>query len=113
MSQRRQSRSDAVRATFPALMLSLMSGDRLELFARGAEIARAGWALSHHEKKPRLGGGAFEARGYLPRRVSLRPPTAFCTFPAALSDVPSASSLASPVTLPATSLMAPLACLPE
>src|SRR4051794_40699925 len=92
-------------------MLSLMSGSRLELFARGAEIARASRLLSHHEKSPAVRRG-LEAR-YLPRRVSFRPPTAFCTFPAALSDFPSVSSLASPVTLPATSLMAPLACLAE
>src|SRR6478672_8054446 len=92
-------------------MLSLMSGNRLELFARGGEIARASRLLSHHEKSPAVGRG-LEAR-YLPRRVSFRPPTAFCTLPAALSDLPSASSLASPVTLPATSLMAPLACLAE
>src|SRR5207342_3378803 len=77
-------------------MLSLMSGNRLELFARGGEIARASRLLSHHEKSPAVGRG-LEAR-YLPRRVSFRPPTAFCTFP---------------VTLPATSLMAPLACLAE
>src|SRR4051812_359803 len=92
-------------------MLSLMSGSRLELFARGAEIARASRLLSHHEKSPAVRRG-LEAR-YLPRRVSFRPPTAFCTFPAALSDFPSVSSFASPVTLPATSLMAPLACLAE
>src|SRR3954469_13863362 len=92
-------------------MLSLMSGNRLELFARGGEIARASRLLSHHEKSPAVGRG-LEAR-YLPRRVSFRPPTAFCTFPAALSDFPSVSSFASPVTLPATSLMAPLACLAE
>src|SRR3954463_3372486 len=64
------------------------------------------------KKAPPWGRG-FDARGYLPRRVALRPPTAFCTFPAALSDFPSVSSFASPVTLPATSLMAPLACLAE
>src|SRR3954451_12644783 len=64
------------------------------------------------KKAPPCGRG-FEARGYLPRRVSFRPPTAFCTFPAALSDFASVSSFASPVTLPATSLMAPLACLAE
>src|SRR6478735_4335224 len=92
-------------------MLSLMSGNRLELFARGAEIARASRLLSHHEKSPAVRRG-LEAR-YLPRRVSFRPPTAFCTFPAALSDFPSVSSFASPVTLPATSLMAPLTCLAE
>src|SRR4051812_781522 len=92
-------------------MLSLMSGSRLELFARGAEIARASRLLSHHEKSPAVRRG-LEAR-YLPRRGSFRPPTAFCTFPAALSDFPSVSSFASPVTLPATSLMAPLACLAE
>jgi hypothetical protein len=38
-------------------MLFLMSGDRLELFARGAEIARAGWSLSHREKSPAVGAG--------------------------------------------------------
>src|SRR4051794_15546456 len=92
-------------------MLSLMSGSRLELFARGAEIARASRLLSHHEKSPAVRRG-LEAC-YLPRRGSFRPPTAFCTFPAALFDLPSGSSLASPVTLPATSLMAPLACFAE
>jgi hypothetical protein len=46
--------------------------------------------------------------GYFPLSVSLRPPTAFWTFPAAWSALPSDSSLASPSTLPATSLTLPM-----
>src|SRR4029453_3568441 len=50
---------------------------------------------------------------YLPRSVSFNPPTAFCTFPAALSALPSACSFLSPRTFPATSFTAPLACSAE
>src|SRR5665809_5164 len=50
---------------------------------------------------------------YLPRNVSLIPPMALRTFPAALSALPSLSNLASPVTLPATPFSLPLACCAE
>src|SRR5512146_1389862 len=43
--------------------------------------------------------------------ASFAPPIAFCTLPAVLSALPSACSLASPVTLPAASFTAPLAWL--
>src|SRR5664279_1131847 len=46
--------------------------------------------------------------GYFPLSVSLTPPTAFWIFPAAWSALPSDSSLASPSTLPAISLVLPL-----
>ena len=42
------------------------------------------------------------------RSASLAPPTAFCTLPLALSAAPSAFSLASPVILPAASLIGAL-----
>src|SRR5579872_4453650 len=45
------------------------------------------------------------------RMASLALPTAFCTRPSALSALPSASVLASPVALPQVSLTAPFACL--
>jgi hypothetical protein len=38
------------------------------------------------------------------------PPTVFCTLPSVLSAFPSASVLASPVTLPTVSLILPFAC---
>src|SRR4026207_597325 len=50
---------------------------------------------------------------YLPRSVSLMPPTTLRTLPAALSALPSLSSLASPVSLPATSFTLPLVCWAE
>src|SRR6202522_1329895 len=45
--------------------------------------------------------------------ASFTPPTAFCTLPSVFSAEPSAFNLASPVTLPAASLIAPPACLAE
>jgi hypothetical protein len=42
------------------------------------------------------------------RTVSLAPPTAFCTLPAAFSPAPSACVLSSPVTLPTVSSLHPL-----
>src|SRR4029079_12690366 len=44
------------------------------------------------------------------RTASLTPPTALRILPSALSAFPSAFSLASPVILPAASLIFPLAC---
>jgi hypothetical protein len=41
------------------------------------------------------------------RTVSLAPPTAFCTLPAAFSAAPSVCVLVSPVTLPTVSFTAP------
>src|SRR6476661_5987190 len=45
--------------------------------------------------------------------ASFMPPTAFCTLPAVFCALPSPSSLASPVALPATSLILPLPCSSE
>src|SRR4051812_10472688 len=50
---------------------------------------------------------------YSPRTASLMPPIAFWTLPAAFCALPSPSSLASPVALPATSFTLPLACSQE
>src|ERR1700736_999350 len=58
-------------------------------------------------------GPTANHRPYLPRSASFNPPTAFCTLPAALSVLPSASSFLSPRALPAASFTAPLACCAE
>jgi hypothetical protein len=65
------------------------------------------------EKGPGRTGPFSSAAVHLPRRLSFSPPMAFCTLPAALSALPSLCNLASPVTLPAVSLIAPLACFAE
>ena len=54
---------------------------------------------------------SWRCRHGLSRSTSLAPPIAFWIFPAALSAAPSACNLASPVTLPTASSMAPLTCL--